>query len=496
MPKLFTVLMATISFILMACGSNKGQVDQSSTPAKVVYTQAIDRSINLNPFQEQKVVFNIYSLANSDQNFNELNDSIRVESDFLASINNTVSDIIIPMGTDISILIDNPCVLEGSSKISALRLEVQDQLPLPIKKQIYNLQLKSDRHLSQLEEELEDDKCVIGVSESQTYHKQDFYMDDPRRSEQAYLDLIKAEESYALFDSLSLGNTEDVVVAVVDTGVDYNHEDLKNVMWSNADGKHGFDFVNNDDEPMDDNDHGSHVAGLIAADTNNGIGIAGTAGKNVKIMAVKVLSASGSGSDAANGVRYAVENGADIINMSLGSARENAQMAAALREAVAAGVTVVVAAGNDNKLITPTDFYSPAGYGKDIEGVITVGSVDALSGSKSSFSNYSTTYVEIGAPGSRQGTSGVLSTIPDNRYARFQGTSMASPVTAGAVALVVSSLKSNKISYDPALTESIIVEGADKRSELESRFVDGRRLNLLGTARVLEHVIINFDGGF
>ncbi|MCK4614143.1 MAG: S8 family serine peptidase, partial [Thermoplasmata archaeon] len=118
---------------------------------------------------------------------------------------------------------------------------------------------------------------------------------------------------------------DSVVIAIVDTGVDYNHEDLKNNMWESSNGSHGWDFVNDDKYPMDDNNHGTHCAGIAAAEINNGKGIAGVA--QVKIMAVKVLNESGKGNvyDIADGIEFAADQGADIISLSLGGSSSSVE---------------------------------------------------------------------------------------------------------------------------------------------------------------------------
>jgi thermitase len=205
-------------------------------------------------------------------------------------------------------------------------------------------------------------------------------------------------------------------IAVLDTGVDYAHPDL--------DGKtiRGYDFVDNDWYPMDLNGHGTHVAGIAAAETNNGTGIAGTA-PNTKILAVRVLDANGSGSlqDIADGIRYAADAGAEVINMSLGCNCHTVTLEDAVNYAYNKGVVLVAAAGNDNVSTT----FEPASY----TNVIAVGAVDRYD-RKASFSNYGT-WVDVVAPGVD-----IASTYPSNRYVYLSGTSMASPFVAGLAALL------------------------------------------------------------
>ncbi len=210
-----------------------------------------------------------------------------------------------------------------------------------------------------------------------------------------------------------------VIVAVVDTGVDYSHEDL--------DGKviKGYDYVNSDDDPMDDESHGTHVAGTIAGVTNNGIGIAGVSW-GAKILAVKVLDENGSGTTfrVAQGIKYAADNGAKIINLSLGGYGSSLTMSDAIAYAQGKGCVIVAAAGNDN---CDTPHY-PSCYQK----VIGVGATDSFD-VKSGFSNYGW-YVDVAAPGSS-----ILSCYSINGgYAYGSGTSMATPHVAGLAALIAS----------------------------------------------------------
>jgi subtilisin family serine protease len=181
-------------------------------------------------------------------------------------------------------------------------------------------------------------------------------------------------------------------------------------------------MVDRDAQPQDEQGHGTHVAGTIAALTNNNLGVAGVA-PAAKVLAIRVLDAQGSGSlsDIADGVLEAVKRGAKIINMSLGGDSDGQTLRAAIAEATAAGVLVVVAAGNDNT--------SRATYPAAYPGVLAVGATTA-SDQRASFSNYGT-YVGIAAPGDR-----ILSTKLGGGTTSLSGTSMASPHVAAAAALV------------------------------------------------------------
>lgn len=247
---------------------------------------------------------------------------------------------------------------------------------------------------------------------------------------------------------------EGVVVAVLDTGVDRNHDDLKNNIWTNSgeiadngrdddgngyiDDFYGWNFDGNNNSILDVDGHGTHVSGTIAAE-NNGFGVTGIA-YDAQIMPVKVLDDFGSGSNTAvaDGIYYAVDNGADVINLSLGGSFPTFEVEEAVKYASEQGVTVVMAAGNSGGQMP----LYPARYA-DRYG-IAVGAIDEDK-SLANFSNRAgseeLTYVT--APGVD-----IYSTLPDNKYDSYSGTSMATPHIAGVVALMLSanpSLDNNQI---------------------------------------------------
>jgi thermitase len=222
---------------------------------------------------------------------------------------------------------------------------------------------------------------------------------------------VSAEQAWDTTQSSS-----NVKIAVIDTGVDYNHPDLSGKVIKGA------DFVDDDNDPIDENEHGTHVAGIAAANTNNGVGIAGLAPK-ASILAVRVLDADGSGSldDVAQGIRYAADQGAQVINLSLGGSIGSQTLQDAVNYAWNKGSVVVAAAGNSGvALPSYPAYYSNA---------IAVAATDQ-NDQKASFSNFGT-WVDIAAPGVD-----IYSTTPNNQYASFSGTSMASPVVAGVAGLL------------------------------------------------------------
>ncbi len=274
-------------------------------------------------------------------------------------------------------------------------------------------------------------------------------------------DLVKAPEVW------NRGYTgQGIVVAVVDTGVDYTHPDLAANIWVNSreiagngidddgngfiDDVRGWDFVNNDNNPLDRQGHGTHVAGTIAGG-NNGFGVTGVA-YNARIMAVQVLGDTGSGSHAgvANGIRYAANNGAHVINLSLGGGY-SAEIYSAIQYASNRGSIVVMAAGNDG---SPQPGY-PAFHATEFG--LSVGAVDSNS-RIASFSNRAgsnSAMQHIVAPGVN-----VYSTTPNNTYRYFNGTSMATPHVAGVVALMLSANRN----LTPSQVRSIVTGSAVRLS--------------------------------
>lgn len=218
---------------------------------------------------------------------------------------------------------------------------------------------------------------------------------------------------------------KDIVVAVIDTGVDYNHPDIKDRMWQDAKGNFGKDLSDGDDDPLDYHGHGSHCAGTVAATLNNAVGVVGVAPK-AKIMAVKIFpNARDSVCSAA--IKYAADNGAKILSNSWGPTGRRASNRAvedAIDYAVAKGCIVIFAAGNEDDDVK---FYSPANYAN----VISVAATDS-NDARAGFSNFGD-LITIAAPGVN-----ILSLkLNTDQYTSKNGTSMACPHVAGLVALLL-----------------------------------------------------------
>lgn len=290
-------------------------------------------------------------------------------------------------------------------------------------------------------------------------------------------------------------NPEDIIVAVIDSGVDYNHPDLRQNMWVNTreqNGRAGVDDDNNgvvDDvfgasffegqtsgNPMDSFGHGTHCAGTIAA-VSNGTGVVGMA--QTKIMAIKFLGAPGTGgrtSDAIKSIDYARLNGAHVMSNSWGSSGNvPVVIDQAIRRARDAGILFVAAAGNANSN-NDTRPNSPSNSNQD--NVIAVGSYDFRNG-RSGFSNFGLRTVDIGAPGgtvSNDQSEDILSTFPGNRYAFMQGTSMATPHVSGGAALILGHPDYANASF--ATVKSLLLKNARPNSQLAQFWPQGRELDV------------------
>jgi serine protease len=283
----------------------------------------------------------------------------------------------------------------------------------------------------------------------------------------------------------SVGSS-DIVVGVVDTGIDYNHEDLAANVFVNPneiagngvdddgngviDDVHGFNAITGSGDPLDDNAHGTHCSGTIGAVGNNGVGVAGV-NWEVTIMGLKFLGAGGSGTldDAIEAINYAVgQKNAGVNLRVLSNSWSGGGFSQALLDAISAAndvdILFVAAAGNsgsDND-VTPT---FPANY--EAANVVSVAATDH-NDQKAGFSCFGATTVDLGAPGVD-----VLSTTPGNTYSLFSGTSMATPHVAGVAALVLSS----NSTLTTAELKDVLLTSGDPIPALQGITVSGQRLN-------------------
>jgi subtilisin family serine protease len=383
----------------------------------------------------------------------------------------------------VSVRVDAQCLREDEQFDEFLGIILSDKNKSDLKK-FFNFSLELDGiSLQEIQDAAEANDCVVRVSDFGRVKKsqvQTSYSNDEKLNEQGHLFAMDYWPAYEYFFNENQIR-EDVRVAIVDTGILYTHPDLNCNMWPSI----GRDLVNNDNDPIDDDaqGHGTHVAGIIGACGNNGIGGTGIMGDHIQLMAVKTLDNQGRGDIdvVANGIDWAVENGADIINLSLEAPGRIQLIRDAIQRAVRSGVVVLGAAGNEGVEVSDGYPVTPA-IDSDIQGMISVGSVDSVNLQLSTFSNSGTAYVEIAATGSRysQGSlDGIYSTSVSGGYVRISGTSQAAPVVAGGVALIIGFLKSRNITYSPANIETYLrVKGATQSASLEGRISGGALLNL------------------
>jgi subtilisin family serine protease len=301
---------------------------------------------------------------------------------------------------------------------------------------------------------------------------------------------IDAQEAW----SISTGSNN-VVVAVIDTGVDYTHSDLAANVWTNTreiagngidddsdgfvDDVHGYNFINNTGDPMDDNGHGTHVSGTIAAVGDNGLGVAGL-NWSTSIMGLKFLNNNGEGylSDAIRAINYATMErtvygvNVRVMNNSWGGGSFSSAMQNAIQAAGDAGIMFVAAAGNSGTNNDTSPQY-PANYAP--ANVVSV-AASTQSDQLAYFSCYGATTVDVAAPGVS-----IYSTLPGNRYGSYSGTSMATPHVAALAALAWA--------VDPTASvaeiRSAILDGADHVAALNGLVATGGRLNAYNTLTLL-----------
>jgi Zn-dependent metalloprotease/subtilisin family serine protease len=291
----------------------------------------------------------------------------------------------------------------------------------------------------------------------------------------ADIDAVKAWETHK-----GSGST---VIGVIDTGIDYLHPDLADNIWVNpgeipgngidddgngyVDDVHGYDFINNDSDPMDGHSHGTHVAGTIAARGNNGMGVVGV-NWQASLMAIKIFSDGGSTNDATilNAVAYANAMGVKVTNNSWGGGPFSQSLKDIINDGAVNGYLFIAAAGNNYGNNNDTSPQYPASY--DCENIISVASTDH-NDLMSSFSNYGATSVDLAAPGSN-----VYSTTPSGNYGSKSGTSMATPHVAGAAGLLMS--------YNPSLSgaeiKQILLEAVDIIPSVSGKVLSNGRLNV------------------
>ncbi len=342
-------------------------------------------------------------------------------------------------------------ILQGSKMPRADLPEKAKQMRKSLQR-IYKIKLGKGTDVLQAMAEYQNDPNIEFAEPNYLQYTQATQPNDPSYGTQRYFARIDAANAW----DVTTGS-HNVVVAIIDTGVNWSHEDLSSNIWRNSDeiegdnadndgngfidDIRGWDFVSvsassvfagedagpADNDPMDVQGHGTHVAGIVGADGNNGLGVTGV-NWNVSLMPLRAgyKSTSGSGvlqiTDTAAALIYAADNGADIVNMSFGSPYSTHTQKVAIDYCISAGVLLVAAAGNDSS--------DRPQYPANFEGVISVAATQSSSDDRAHFTNHGV-WVDIAAPGSS-----IYSTTVNGSYGYMSGTSMASPVIAGVAALV------------------------------------------------------------
>lgn len=439
----------------------------------------------------------------------------------------------LPAGTSLAVLIDNECLeslkdnaeaTEFSGEVALNRMNLEE-----MKLQTYSYQLDQDWLIADFEEKLNRDVCVKGVTYNKTYSLTAFSangrLNDVYQNKQHHFDAVKASSSFLQFydenNGMALSGSP-ILVAVLDTGIDWTHPDLAANIWKYQINGNSFWGLNAptlgtgvvDYNPVDDSSvgHGTHVAGIISAVSGNTDGVAGLMPFRSKIMAIKVFKLVSYPDGSAhlettteivsNAIRWAADRGAHVINLSLARLENvnpsvpgsgtDANYEDALSYALNAGSFVVSAIGNSTSTYTAQELNStftslPARYAKDYQGMMSVGSINVGDGSRSYFSHWGTEYVEIGAPGTQSNgvnsPAGIFSTLPTwvgsrTGYGALQGTSMSAPMVSAAAALTIGMIReAYGMVPNPAEVERLISLSAEKSTMLTSYFKDGNSLD-------------------
>jgi thermitase len=385
---------------------------------------------------------------------------------------------------------------------------------------LYLAKYKSERSPVQVSEALTHLKLVEFAEPNYILHKQDvppvkdplglqqwavlnIGQDSPRGLQGipgADIDVIEAWAKVR--EKLGAIGSKEVIVGVIDTGIDYTHPELKDNMWINeaerngiagedddgngyADDIYGWNFITDSQrhkyfgqlghfDPLDDHGHGTHCAGIIGAKGGNYKGVMGI-NWTIRLMALKFLDEGGSGAtdDAYRAIKYGIANGAHILSNSWGGGGPSDAMRIIVKKAEAAGVLFVAAAGNsaenaDHKPHFPSSYES--------ENVLSVAATDNRD-RIATFSNYGFKAVDIAAPGvDIMSTYPVNGDLPSRAYRSFSGTSMATPMVAGAAALLMA--YKPELRFKAVEVKKILMETSDRITMLEGKVSSGGRLNV------------------
>ena len=456
--------------------------------------------------RQGKALINLESLANAVPDFFSKNKkiinqlmAIRNKPDLtledLNEVKRIQSKIIFTKGVEFATFIDSTCI---DKKTNTVKSSFYNQMSakkfvanknknvskLPI--QAYSVEINKDVSLSNLVKNVNKDPCVNHITGNVLVDLTGFLNDPQLKTigQELLIKYINNEDVYALTMNSNKPITKDTIIAIVDSGVDFNHPDLKKSIHSK-----NFDVVEKSSRyrkggRSGDNPHGTNSAGSAAAIANNGVGIVGAFGYKTKIMSVKVppqldgqfLFNKYSVVDINHGIMIAAQNGAHVINVSFGGSLTSYEFAAA--DAVKKGAFVTMSAGNGklvgNKLVGQK---LSGGAGVRHKGIVLVGST--LRYKKSGFSDYGPA-VEIAAPGEK-----ITSTTKNGGYSKVSGTSFSSPVVAGVVAAGYGILNSHGIKPNPKELENFLILGAKKDTKEKGYFKNNAHLDAYGFIQAL-----------
>ncbi len=337
----------------------------------------------------------------------------------------------------------------------------------------YNVLSKEDKMPASL-------GVIKGAVENTSSEKSVLMNDPSMKLNWGFDDSLKATINASKAWEITRGSKE-IIVAIIDTGIDINHPDIKNNLWTSKTGTHGWNFVANNADLTDNHGHGTHIAGIVGAEGGNGIGISGVAPK-VSLMILKYYDPKAAyNNNLANtikAIRYATENGAHIINYSGGGLEFSKDEYNAINDARKKGILFIAAAGNEKSNSDKSRYY-PANY--DLDNIISVTAINTEAKVLDS-SNYGAHTVHIAAPGKN-----IFSTIPGGKYAPMTGTSQATAFVSGVAALLLASNKS----YDYLQVKKQILSTADYMDELKDKNQTSGKLNSWAALAMQDDVTIS-----
>lgn len=408
---------------------------------------------------------------------------------------------------DLIVTLENNCVAQSNYTDPMLQYVQPSLIRQDMPFTVYIIKKESVTNLKSFIDTALSSECLISAEKNQNL-KINADISDPKFDDLKHLLSIGATEVFMnSILSYNSGQLYKTKVAVIDTGVDVVNPDLIEQLAKDSAGKIlGYNSTGNSTEFTDIDFHGTHVTGLIAAGFHNGVLGSGIWGRNIEIYPVRAFQIDAAGdltataSSVANAILWAVTRNVDLINLSLGSTVESLAIRNAISFAISKNITFVVAAGNDGLQLSATNPQYPAMLSNQFNGLITVGSLDVTSDKLSSFSNYSSTYVDILAPGSNS-TFGIASTVPISLTANgtgfgskitsggitqpIQGTSMSAPIVTGALAAAISLSNSRGVKFTNAELETFLTaEGSLKNASYSNFSFRGNYLNF--------QVLINF----